>query len=228
MSWLWALLLAIVALALILLLLRWFGQPRSGWEAIAAALLLGIAGYGLQGRPGMPGSPKAPAETIAGNSPELVEARKSLAGAGASGETNNKWSIIADALARHGQFADAAGVLLGAVDKNPRDGDAWLALANALVGHAEGSLSPAALFAFRNAATVAPEHPGPPFFLGLAMAQSGRFDDARAIWTELLARTPPDAPWRPDLVDKLQRLDMIVARQNAMQGMPMGQPGTMP
>lgn len=228
MSWIWALLLAVAALALILLLLRWFGHPRSGWEAIAAALLLGIAGYGLQGRPGLSGAPKAAAEVSTPNSAELVEARKSLTGAGAGGETNNKWSIIADALARHGQYADAAGVLLGAVEKQPRNGDAWLALANALVGHAEGTLSPAALFAFRQAAQAAPDHPGPPFFLGLAMAQSGRFDEARSIWTELLAKTPPDAPWRADLTNNLNRLDLIIARQSAMQGMPMGQPGTMP
>lgn len=226
MSWAWALLLAIVALGLILMLLRWFGQPRSGWEAIAAALLLGIAGYGLQGRPGMAGAPKVAAETIAGDPAELVKARQAIAGGGPV--PDNNWVVIADALARHGQFADAAGVLLGAVDKNPRDGDAWLALANALVGHADGMLSPASLYAFRNAMAVAPDHPGPPFFLGLAMAQSGRFDEARALWTDLLARTPADAPWRPDLTDKLQRLDMIVARQNAMQGMPAGQPGTMP
>lgn len=222
MSWIWALLLAALALGLTLLLLRWMGKPRLGWEAIGAALLLGIAGYGLQGSPGLPGAPKAAAETISGDPRALVAARKSLDGKPVA--PGNDWVVVADALARHGQYADAAGVLRGAVDKNPRDADAWLALANALVGHAEGQLSPAALYAYRSAAMAAPSHPGPPFFLGLAMAQSGRFVEARSLWADLLASSPPEAPWRADLQDRLARLDALIARQDQAQG----QPGTMP
>jgi cytochrome c-type biogenesis protein CcmH len=222
MSWVWALLLAIVALGLVLLLMRWMRKPTVGWEAIGAALLLGIAGYGLQGSPGMPGAPKAPAEKISGDPEALVAARKSFDGKAMP--ANGNWVMVADAYARHGQYADAAGILRGAVDKDPKDADAWLALANALVGHAEGTLSPAALYAYRHAADAAPSHPGPPFFLGLALAQSGRFAEARGLWADLLQRTPADAPWRADLQDRLGRLDALIARQNAAQG----QPGTMP
>lgn len=224
MSWVWALLLAALALGLILLLLRWMGKPAAGWEAIGAALLLGIAGYGLQGSPGMAGAPKAAAETISGDPQALVAARKSLDGKPVA--PGNNWVVVADALARHGQYADAAGVLRGAVDKDPKDADAWLALANALVGHAEGQLSPAALYAYRSAAIAAPSHPGPPFFLGLAMAQSGRFAEARGLWADLLTRSPPDAPWRADLQDRLTRLDALIARQQQAQGQAGLQGGT--
>ena len=210
MSWFWAIVLAAAAFALVLVLLRVTRQPRGGWEAIAAALLLGIAGYGLQGSPGFSGAPKSPTQTIAGDPAALVDARKSL---NETGQQASNWSVVADALARHGQYADAAGVLLGAVDKNPNDADAWLALANALVGHAEGALSPAALYAYRHAAEASPAHPGPPFFLGLALAQSGRFAEARNLWADLLQRSPADAPWRADLQDRLTRLDALIARQ---------------
>ena len=152
-----ALILAIGACALIMVLLRLMKQPRAGWEAVGAALLLGVAGYGMQGSPGLPGAPKEPVERVAGNSAEMVEARKSL---DVGSPSDNKWSVIADAFARNGQYADAAGVLLGAVDKQPANSDAWLALANALVGHAEGTLSPAALYAYRHAAEAAPAHRG--------------------------------------------------------------------
>ena len=230
MSWVWALVLAVSALILILLLLRWMGSPRTGWEAIAAALLLGIAGYGLQGRPGLPGAPKTAVETISGDPKALVNARKALDGKPVA--PGSDWVVIADAFARQGQYADAAGVLLGAVDKNPRDADAWLALGNALVGHAEGALSPAALYAYRAATQAAPDHPGPPFFLGLALAQSGRFAEARQLWADLLAKSPADAPWRPDLQDRLARLDALIERQNQMpapmQPAPVPPAGTMP
>lgn len=215
MSWLIVLLLALAALGLVLLLMRREGQPRSGWEAIGAALLLGVAGYGLQGSPGLPGAPREPAETVSGSPEALVAARKALDGKSVAQGSN--WVVVADALARHGQYADAAGVLLGAVQRDPQDAEAWLALANALVGHAEGTLSPAALYAYRHASQAAPDHPGPPFFLGLAMAQSGRFAEARALWAGLLAKSPPDAPWRADLQERLARLDALIARQSALQ-----------
>jgi cytochrome c-type biogenesis protein CcmH len=69
-----------------------------------------------------------------------------------------------------------------------------VALGNTLVGHSDGLITPAAQFAFQKAAKISPEHPGPPFFMGLALAQSGKLVEARAIWAELLRRAPADAP----------------------------------
>lgn len=209
MSWLLAILLAVGAFVLIALVLK---APRKGRVALAAALLLGIAGYGLQASPNLPAAPKAPTQDKANQAAALVEARQALAGR--RGPAGNEWIVIGDALARHGQFADAAGVYLGAVEKEPRDAEAWLALANALVGHADGTLTPAALYAFRHAEAAAPGHPGPPFFLGLALGQSGRFEEAREQWADLLAQSPKDAPWRADLEDRLARLDAFIAARN--------------
>ncbi len=207
MSWLPVLLLVIATfIGLVLLLKR-----RSGWEAIAAALLLGLAGYATQGHPGMPGAPKPPQQEIAGNAAAIVETRQKLLAD--KDPQASSWQVIADALARNGRFADASTVLLGAVQKDPKNADAWLALANSLVGHAEGNLSPAAQLAYRRAAEADPSHPGPPFFMGLAMAQSGRFADARALWAELLARSPADAPWRADLEVRLAQLDAFIAQR---------------
>lgn len=224
MSWLWALLLGLAAIGVVLALLRWEGKGSTGWEAIGAALLLGIAGYGLQGHPGQPGAPKQAAEKISGDPEALVAARKAIDGNPAP--AGSSWVVIADALARHGQYADAAGVLLGAVHKNPNDSDAWLALANALVGHADETLSPAASYAYRKAAAAGPDSPGPPFFLGLALAQSGRLDEARALWLDLLNRTPADAPWRAGLQERLGQLDAVIARRNQAQAEALLQGGT--
>jgi cytochrome c-type biogenesis protein CcmH len=187
--------------------------PRKGWEAIGAALLLGIAGYAFQGSPTLPAAPKEGAETITGNPAAMVEARSIVSKSGIP--PNDRWVIIADALTRNGQYADAAEILRGAVDANPKNAEAWLAMANDLVAHADWQLTPAALYAYRRASASAPDQPGPPFFLGLALAQSGRFQEARTLWTHLLAGTPPDAPWRADLVDKLGRLDRIMAAQQS-------------
>ena len=207
MTWL-----AILALVLVLV----FRAPRSGWEAILAALVLGLAGYAAQGHPGVAGAPHAPAESVDINSASLIKERQKLSGEVANA---NSWMVIADALSRHGQYGNAATVLRGAVDKEPGTSDAWLAMANALVGHADGSLSPAALYAYRHAEAADPAAPGPPFFMGMAMARSGRFAEARNLWAGLLARSPKDAPWRGDLKRRLARLDKMIE----MSGQ-MGQP----
>ena len=144
MTWAIVILTALIAFTLTALL----RAPRKGWEAIGAALLLGIAGYAFQASPGVPGAPKEAPEQAAKNGAAIVEARQQLAQAQASGQGLNRWLVIGDALARNGQYGEAAGVILGAVEQEPKNADAWLAMANALVGHAEGNLTPASLYAY--------------------------------------------------------------------------------
>lgn len=192
-----------------------FKAPRRGWELLGAALLFGMAGYAVQGRPGLPGAPGVAPESKAGNPQALVEARRALADKDVA--ATNRWLVIGDAMARNGQYADAAEILLGATEQDPNNGDAWLALANTLVSHAEGTLTPPALYAYRRAAAIDPQSPGPPFFLGLALAQSGKLDEGRALWADLLARSPADAPWRPELEMRLQKLDAFIAAQRELR-----------
>jgi len=208
MNWVLAIGLALAAFAVMALVLK---APRQGWEAIGAALLFGIAGYGLQASPGLEGAPKPPQQHFASDPGALVKARGVVTES--TIPSTNKWVVIADGLARRGQYADAAQILLGALDDDPKNAEAWLALANALVAHADGLLTPPALYAFQKAADAQPEHPGPPFFLGLALAQSGRFGEARALWSQLLDRTPKDAPWRENLEMQIGRLDLLIAQE---------------
>jgi cytochrome c-type biogenesis protein CcmH len=209
MGWILAIALALLSFGAVI----WLGKSRNAWQVTGTALLLGLTGYALQAHPGLSGAPKAPLASADGSAAAMVEARQALSGKSAVQGSN--WMVIGDALARHGQFADAAGVLLGAVEKEPNNADAWLALANALAGHADGTVTPASLFAYQRAEQADPAHPGPPFFLGLAMAQSGRFAEARGLWAGLLARSPADAPWRADLAARLQMLDRLIAEQQA-------------
>ena len=202
--------LALAAFLFAVLVLR---APRKGWEAIAAALVLGIAGYALQASPGVPAAPKVSQERLPPDPAALVKARRLVTESGIP--PNDRWIVIADALARNGQYADAAEILRGATEADPKNAEAWLAMANALVEHSDGLLTPASLYAYRRAASAAPEHPGPPFFLGFAMAKSGRFEEARGLWQRLLAQTPPDAPWRAELQGKLRQLDAIMAAQQS-------------
>ena len=214
MTWIFIILLGFAVFAGLVWLLK---LPRAGWELVGAALLLGVAGYALQGHPAQPGAPKAPVETAETAGAELVKQRQAM---GASFGSGQQWLIIADGLSRRGQHGSAAQILRSAVRQNPRDPDLWVAMGNALVGHSDGFISPAAQFAFQRAATIAPAHPGPPFFMGLALAQSGRLVEARTIWAQLASQAPPDAPWKADLDERLVRLDALIAQQGGAAAAP--------
>ena len=87
-----------------------------------------------------------------------------------------------------------------------------MGLGNALVIHADGLMTPAAELAFQRAAAIAPDHPGPKFFYGLALAQGGKFDEAEAIWRDILATAPPGVSWRPMIEERLTMLERARAR----------------
>jgi tetratricopeptide (TPR) repeat protein len=201
MAWLFVLVFALIALGL---LWRFGKLPRAGFELALAAALIGIAGYVWQGSPTQPGSPVQP------KSSGYVPQDKALAIARAA--TMDRYSDAAkvietsDTLDRLGLTREAIIVVKTGLRKEPNNVDLWVALGNALVVHGAGTLSPAAEFAFQRGAQLSPEHPAPPFFMGLALANSGRTEEAGQVWRGLLARTPKDAPWRADLEGRLSAI----------------------
>jgi len=192
---------------LVLLGLIWLGKlPRAAYELTGAALLLGIAGYAWQGQPGMAGVSVQPTEKANSFDDSSIKSRNDL---GERFGSAQEWLVFSDSLNRSGKHGAAANYLRNGVKEHPEDPDLWVGLGNALVVHADGVITPAAQFAFQKAADISPEHPGPPFFMGLAFAQSGKIDQARAIWSELLKRAPEDAPWRQDLESRLAAIEQM-------------------
>ncbi|MFN2259911.1 MAG: tetratricopeptide repeat protein, partial [Parasphingopyxis sp.] len=169
-------------------------------EWLGAALLLGIAGYAWQGSPAMEGSPTVNQRALpAEGTTDLDEDLTDLP----AGQASQHWGVMADALNRRGNHQGAAQAIRNALDAEPNNPDLWVGLGNALLLHGEGRMNPAANLAFERAARLDPTHPGPPFFFGLALAQAGRLDEAEQTWSDLLARTPEDAPYRADLALRL-------------------------
>jgi cytochrome c-type biogenesis protein CcmH/NrfG len=207
MGWVIAL---VMALATGLVLWRFARLPRGSGGFIAAAMLLALAGYAWQARPGLPGSPRqAPDEAMMPDTPFAVERLKMLERFGTIGH----WLDFADALDRMGERRAAVGALNNAIHQNPDSADLYVGLGNALTVHAGGQVTPAARLAFDRAAAISPNHPGPPFFFGMALAQAGQFDEAARVWRELLDRSPADAPYRADLVQRLAQLDALRAKR---------------
>jgi cytochrome c-type biogenesis protein CcmH/NrfG len=202
MGWVWMILLA----ALVLLALwRVAKIDRQGLELSAAAMLMALAGYAFWGSPGLSASPTLPRDAKAAN----------LSAADVGKMEKNQFSsegnvlMLTDAMIRAGATRQAVGVFEDAIKTNPNSADLWVGMGNALVMHGGGMVSPAAEFAFEKAAKLAPNHPGPPFFMGLALAQSGKIEQAGEVWRALLARAPKDAEWVEDLKGRLAEIGQM-------------------
>ncbi len=121
--------------------------------------------------------------------------------------------MMADGYARKGQHADAAALLRGAVADNPDDAEAWVALGNALIEHADGNPTPAALLAYRPGGTHRAAKSRRAYFFGVALLRGGRADETRAIWAELVEAAPADAPYRAELVSSWRSWTPCIARR---------------
>ena len=198
--------LALIGIAAFLAL--WLGGvARSLWSFVGAALMLGATGYALQQRASVPGHPvesfAEPIQLI----PEEIELRDSMLGRFTG---DGAYLVAADGMTRSGDTRSAVQVVLGGIRKYPNSLTLWVGLGSAYTKH-DGTVSPAALFAFRHAAHLAPSHPAPYYFLGMAYIKSGQFAVARPYWARALALTPPGLSYRSRIADQLNQLDTYLA-----------------
>jgi cytochrome c-type biogenesis protein CcmH len=176
-------------------------RDKGALQFLAAALLLALAGYSWQGKPSTPGSPKSGAAPAA----ELPEddfaiLRPELLG---RFDRASYWMTLADADRRRGNPHGAAEVLQSAVRQNPRSYSLWLAYGYNLVAASDNLMSRASQLAFERAGQLAPGHPAPRFFYGLALARGGNYEAANSVWTELLPAVAPDSPYHAVITERL-------------------------
>lgn len=210
----WFALAAIAAVSLGLMLL--LKLPKAVVGFAGAALMLGAAGYTLQGQPTLPASPASPEKPVDVADEELVKMRQQMFG---RFQYSDSYFFIADALSRSGNERAAAQAMLGGVRSAPDSLPLWTGFAFATAG-ADGAMSPTARMAFRRAHMLNPEHPGPYFYEGLAQIRAGNLAAARPLWIQALRVSPRNAPWRENIALRLVLLDRFVAMQASGQGMP--------
>lgn len=206
MTWVLVLVLVLIAFAVTTMV---FKVPAGGREAVAAALLLGVAGYALQGRPDEPSAPKAGNEADGIDGKAVVGARLALRDSGIP--PSDRWLVLGDGLTRNGQFSEAADALRAGIRNDPKNAEIWVALGNVLIAHAQGQPTPAAIYAYRQAMKADPKNSAAPFFLGMTMAQTGDFQQSRDLLATMLEKAPADAPWRALVAERLAQLDRMLS-----------------
>lgn len=186
---------------------RKLGPPAL--QLVGAALLAGLAGYASQGRTGLAGSPAAERAPVALPPAMTIPLAEEF-----FGRFNGaySWLVIANSFLARGDSGEAVATLASATRAAPGNAQLWIAYANAIRIHSGGRISPAARLAFERGAVLAPDHPGPAFFFGLAVLQTGDIDGALAVWTDLFAKAPAGAPWGQTLRTRISELREIQAR----------------
>jgi cytochrome c-type biogenesis protein CcmH len=187
--------------------------------AIALALGAGVAGYAVTGSPTLPASPAPRTDPNPDLTPEAEKASKQLL---ENFGDVRAWLTLSDALIRAERTETAVTALESGLEAIPGNADLWVQLGVALVAHANGEVVPAARLAFDRASRLAPDHPAPSYFLGLSWLQAGEPEKALGVWGDLLARSTPDAPWRPMLERQMkaaQMMQQMGVGNGAMPGM---------
>lgn len=219
MGWLWLfLLLATTATGL------WFAGRMRGpaLQVTLAALMLGAAGYAFQGRPGLSGTPRE--GELSRPAVPLTEARQAMLGQFTAGE---RYLLIADSFARRGNTGEELGAIRAGLKTYPKNLALRVGLANALVDHAQ-MITPAAELAFEQARQIAPRHPAPLFFEGLARARSGDLEGGLARFRAALALTPPGTSYRPMIEQGVIMVGTALAEQQTVPRPGQGQPAPVP
>jgi cytochrome c-type biogenesis protein CcmH len=116
------------------------------------------------------------------------------------------WSVLAPVLLRLGRFDDAVRAYRNSIAYNGDSAERRSDLGEAMAGAAGGVVTADAKAEFERAIAFNAGDAKANYFLGLAAEQDGRSSEAATIWWAMLAKAPPDAPWRPLVRAALARI----------------------
>jgi cytochrome c-type biogenesis protein CcmH len=216
---------ALTGLVLFALLWPLRGQDRAGlWPRRIAALVIlsAIPGlslwlyYGLLGAPDRPDMPLAARQAAPADSIDITMAVDRIERHLASAPDDARgWQILVPVYMKLGRFTQAADAL-GQVSRllGP-EAARETERGRALVAAASGRVDEQAREAFAAALRLDPGAPEPLYYQGLAAWQDGKRNEARQIWSALLEKAPPDAPWAPFVRARLAAIDTVPAETGA-------------
>jgi cytochrome c-type biogenesis protein CcmH len=177
------------------------------WPAIAAAVVLGLAGYAWQGSPEQAAAPAQPIPAKLKAADALLQMRADMDTGYGIGK---QWLITADSYARSGKYDYSAAFIQAGLRQHPKNGDLWAGLGVVLLLAGDGQMSPPAKMAFANARKFGPRNPAPDYFDGLVELFEGRPARTVEIWQRLVDDAPDKAIWQPKLESQLGGLKTML------------------
>ncbi|MFG1374601.1 c-type cytochrome biogenesis protein CcmI [Xanthobacter oligotrophicus] len=178
--------------------------------AVFALLFVPVFAAGLYGRlgsPRLPGAPLAERLTAAPDRSDVaILVRRVEEHLQKNPNDGAGYEILAPVYLRMGRPEDAARAYAEAIRILGSSAVRHSSRGEALVVASDGLVTADAARAFADALALDANEPRSAYFLGLAAEQDGRAEDAARIWSQLLARTPANAPYRPMVAAVLARV----------------------
>ncbi|MDP6952596.1 MAG: c-type cytochrome biogenesis protein CcmI [Alphaproteobacteria bacterium] len=178
--------------------------------ALAVAIVVPLASLGLYASLGLPEAPDVPLadrEAPGGMPADMDEAVAGLAERLKENPDDFEgWFMLGRSYAVMDRYDDAAAALAQAVALQPENIDALISYGEALVFAADGLVTPVAAQQFETILALDPENVAGRFYHGTAQLQAGDGEGAFETWGALAVASPPDAPWLPTVMERLEVL----------------------
>jgi cytochrome c-type biogenesis protein CcmH len=116
------------------------------------------------------------------------------------------WGVLAPVLMRLGRTDDAVRAYRNVITYSGENSERRADLGEALMAAAGGIVTAESKAEFERSIAINADEAKANYFLGIAAEQDGRNAAAISIWKAMLAKAPPDAPWRPLVQAALSRL----------------------
>lgn len=175
--------------------------------ALSTIPLVALIAYGLYGSPHLPAQTAAERQAAQSGSEDLRNAIERIEARLAGDPTDGRgWSVLAPVYMRLGRFDDAAHAYEAAsriLGETPQRLSDW---GEALVGAANGTVSPEARGVFERAVALDGAAPKPRFYLARALELDGDIPGAIERLAAMAQGGPADAPWMPLVQENLARL----------------------
>jgi cytochrome c-type biogenesis protein CcmH len=190
--------------------------------SLVALIILPLSASALYlafGSPGLPGMPLASRNAQA---PETRSIESMVAQVEAHLERNPEdgqgWEVLAPVYMRAGRFTDAVRARSNALRLLGSTADREADLGEAMVAAANGVVTAEAKNVFERVLAMNASDVKARYYTGLAAEQDGKPLEAARIWRDVLAKAPPNAPYRPLIQDSLARVDPAGAPVTAPAG----------
>ncbi len=182
----------------------WRGALAGGLVALVP--LFALAVYLPIGAPLMPGmSASERAQMAAANSEEANQLLEQLAThVAANPDDAEGWSLLARSYRQLRRYTESAAAYSEVARLAP-SGDAYANLGEVLAAASGGAISLPAHDALMQALAIDRDEPRARFYLGVEQSQLGNAEAAIAIWRDLAADAPEDAPWLDLVMREMSR-----------------------
>lgn len=121
------------------------------------------------------------------------------------------WTLLGRSYSTLGYKEKSRQAFERALTLAPKDVDLRVTLGETLVSAADGKITQEAQRSFAQGSAIDPQHPGVRYYLALADFQEGRTEAAFQAWRKLAEDTPPGAPWKKRVEERLAAAEINAA-----------------